>query len=107
MPDFSTACFMAWDPSLVAGTDERDPWKDPIGVLTAEVMTTSLSSAFVDALVCRLFEEASEISLDKCDWESVFIFSLLNIFFVFFLPAKDNNCEKGMFEIKNYNKIYN
>ena len=38
----SKAPFMAMAPNLVAGTVDNDPIKLPIGVLTAETMTTFL-----------------------------------------------------------------
>lgn len=41
IPALSIAPLIAMEPSLVAGSDERDPWKDPIGVLTALAITTS------------------------------------------------------------------
>ncbi len=40
-PAFSTAALMAAAPSSVAGTVERLPPKEPMGVRTAETMTTS------------------------------------------------------------------
>lgn len=41
LPALSIAPLIAMDPSLVAGSDERDPWKEPIGVLAALAITTS------------------------------------------------------------------
>lgn len=41
IPALSIAPLIAMEPSLVAGNDERDPWKEPIGVLTALAITTS------------------------------------------------------------------
>lgn len=41
IPAFSMAPLMAMDPSLVAGTADRLPLNDPIGVRTALTMTTS------------------------------------------------------------------
>lgn len=43
LPACSTAALIATEPNLVAGTEERLPLKDPIGVRTALTMTTSYS----------------------------------------------------------------
>lgn len=41
VPALSIAPLIAIEPSLVAGNDEREPWKDPMGVLAALAITTS------------------------------------------------------------------
>lgn len=41
VPALSIAPLIAMEPSLVADNDEREPWKDPMGVLAALAITTS------------------------------------------------------------------
>ena len=49
---------MAMEPSLVAGTLDREPINDPVGVRRAEALTTVLliSEGFLDAKIVRAIQ---------------------------------------------------